>query len=73
MKILRKIINKALRDRARTEDIRKTCKVDNVVKAVRGKKKCNNHIERMTDNRVVKIARDKLPKGRRSTGKPGKR
>jgi hypothetical protein len=38
MKILRKIINKALRDRARTEDIRKTCKVDNVVKAVRGKK-----------------------------------
>jgi hypothetical protein len=37
------------------------------------RKERNSHIERMTGNRVVKIARDKLPNGRRSTGRPRKR
>jgi hypothetical protein len=34
------------------------------------RKEWNSHIERMTGNRVVKIARDN---GRRSTGRPRKR
>ncbi|XP_056635947.1 uncharacterized protein LOC130444692 [Diorhabda sublineata] len=33
----------------------------------------NNHITRMTDDRVVKIARDKSPAGRRSFGRPRRR
>jgi hypothetical protein len=37
------------------------------------RKEWNSHIERMTGNRVVKIARDKLPNGRKSTGRPRKR
>jgi hypothetical protein len=37
------------------------------------KKEWNNHIERMTDNTLVKIARDKSPNGRRPTGTPRKR
>jgi hypothetical protein len=40
-----------------------------------GKKKQqrNSHIERVTENGVVKIARDKSPNERRSTGRPRKR
>jgi hypothetical protein len=32
----------------------------------------DNHIERITDNRVIKIAKDKSPDGRRSSGRPRK-
>jgi hypothetical protein len=40
----------------------------------RNNKNWNNHIERMTDNRVVKLARDNnLPDGRRPTGRPRRR
>jgi hypothetical protein len=39
----------------------------------RNNKNWNNHIERMTDNRVVKLARDNtLPDGRSPTGRPSK-
>ena len=37
------------------------------------KKKWNEHIDRMTEERIVKITRDKLPAGHRSTGRPRKR
>jgi hypothetical protein len=43
--------------------LRKACKVDNVNGWGRGKKiERNNHVERMTDNRKVKIARGHLTK-----------
>jgi hypothetical protein len=63
MKVLKKITNKILRDRVRSEDIRKTCQVDNINERVSGRKKgWNNDTERMTDNRVIKIARDEEEK-----------
>lgn len=33
----------------------------------------NPHIERMKENTIVRIVRDKSPKGRRSSGRPKKR
>jgi hypothetical protein len=39
MKMLREITNKILRDRPRSEDIGKTCKVDNINERVRGRRK----------------------------------
>jgi hypothetical protein len=66
MKLLRKVTNKIPKYRATSEDVRKTCKVDYINKWVRERKK-------MTDNRVVKVARDKSPNKRRSTGRPRKR
>ena len=37
------------------------------------KEKWNEHIDRMTEERIVKITRDKLSVGHRSTGRPRKR
>jgi hypothetical protein len=39
MKILRKITNETLRNRARSEDIRKTCQLDNMNELLSGGKK----------------------------------
>jgi hypothetical protein len=39
MKMLREITNKILRDKPRSENIGKTCKVDNINERVRGKRK----------------------------------
>jgi hypothetical protein len=51
----------AAREVQSAKKIDKTCKVK------------NNGVERMTYNRVVKIAREKTPNGRRSTGRSRKR
>ena len=57
-----------------SENIRQTCRIDKINDWVlERKKKWNEHIDRMTEKRIVKIARDKLPAGRRNTGRPGKR
>ena len=37
------------------------------------KKKWNEHIDRTTEEKIVKIARNESPGGRRSTGRPRKR
>jgi hypothetical protein len=39
MKMLREITNKILRDKPRSENIGKTCKVDNINERVRGRRK----------------------------------
>lgn len=74
MKTLRKIAGKTLMDRERSENIRSACNVDNINKWIHGRKQdWNDHISRMTDNRIVKIVRDKSPVGKRSVGRPRKR
>lgn len=74
MRVLRRIAGKTLLDRERSEDIRKTCIVENVNHWVLGRKReWNAHIGRMDENRMVRIARDKSPLGRRSLGRPRKR
>ena len=61
-------------DRTRSDNIRQTCGIDKVNDWVlERKKKWNEHIDRMTEERIVKITRDKLPAGHMSTGMPRKR
>lgn len=74
MKILRKIAGKTLCDRETNGNIRRICEVENVNTWVKNRKQeWNQHINRMTEQRIVKIARDKSPGGRRSIGRPRKR
>ncbi|XP_030765794.1 uncharacterized protein LOC115889857 [Sitophilus oryzae] len=74
MKILRKITSKTLLDRERSNNIRKTCKVDNINEWVLSRsREWNEHISRMDEGRIVRSARDKSPLGRRNTGRPRKR
>ncbi|XP_044745133.1 uncharacterized protein LOC123306997 [Coccinella septempunctata] len=74
MRVLRRITGKTLRDRERSENIRRECKTENINEWVRGRKvEWNRHIGRMTEDRLVRIARDKSPSGRRSVGRPRKR
>ena len=57
----------------RSETIRQTCRTDKINDWVlERKKKWNDHIDRMTKERIVKITRDKSPAGRRSTGRARK-
>ena len=60
--------------RERSENIRQIHRIDKINESVLQRKKMwNEHIDRMTEEGIVKIARDKLPAGRRSTGRPRKR
>ena len=45
----------------------------NVILELERKKKWNENIDRLTEERIVKIIRDKLPAGHRSTGRPRKK
>ena len=64
---------KTLMDRERSENIRQTCGIDKInAWVLERKKKWNEHIDRMTEERIVKIERDKSRAGRRSTGRPRK-
>ena len=74
MKVVRKIAGRTLFDRKRSEEIRRMCKIDNINDWVlQRKRNWNEHISRMTDDRIVKTSRDKSPAGQRSTGRPRKR
>lgn len=74
MKVLRKIAGKTLLDRERSDNIRKMCGVEEVNEWIlRRKHEWNAHIDRMDHERMVRIARDKSPTGRRSIGRPRKR
>lgn len=74
MRVLRRMTGKTLLDRERSESIRRTCNVESVNEwTLNRKKEWNEHISRMDDRRMVRIARDKSPLGRRSPGRPRKR
>ena len=61
-------------DRIRSDNVRQTCGIDKINDWVlERKKKWNEHIHRMTEERIVKITRDELPGGHRSTVRPRKR
>ncbi|XP_057652719.1 uncharacterized protein LOC130891773 [Diorhabda carinulata] len=67
MKVLRKITGKTLLDRERSDDIRQKCRVENINEWVLSRKReWDEHISRMSEERIVKIARDNSPLGRRS-------
>lgn len=71
MRVLRKITNKTLRDKEPNINIRQTCQIDIISDWVRERrKKWNDHIDRMEEDRLVKVTRDRRPEGRRRVGRP---
>ena len=75
IKVLRGIAGKTLLDRETSENIRRTCEIEEDINCwvLKRKKQWNEHISRMEEKRIVRIARDKSPTGRRSIGRPRKR
>ncbi|XP_055389934.1 uncharacterized protein LOC129618927 [Condylostylus longicornis] len=74
MRTLRQITGKTLRDRIRSADIRKQCDVQDVVRWARRRRRgWREHVERMDENRLAKIAYNNIPQGRRLPGRPPKR
>ncbi|XP_044767088.1 uncharacterized protein LOC123322993 [Coccinella septempunctata] len=59
MKVLRRIAGKTLLDGETSASIRKTCKTEDINEwALERKKEWNSHIDRMSNTRIVRIARD---------------
>lgn len=74
MKIVRKINDKTLVDQQRSADLRRKAGVTAINEWVADRRqKWNEHIDRMSESRMVRIARDNSPTGRRSVGRPRKR
>ena len=74
MKIVRRIAGKTPMGRERSGNIRQTCGIDKINDwLLERKKEWHEHIYHMTEERIVKIARDKSSAGQRSTGRPRKR
>jgi hypothetical protein len=60
VKVLMKTAGRTLLGRVRSEDIRCICKVEEINTWVKQRKsKWNDHINRITKHRIVRIARDK--------------
>lgn len=74
MNTLRSIIGKTRRDGVRNKEVRDQCEIIDINKFVKGRKKeWNNHVTRLRDDRITKIARDMKPLGRRGIGRPQQR
>ena len=71
MRILRRSAGFSLYDRQRNDHIRELCKVEDVVKwSKHRRREWNAHVDRMEDNRLAKICRDNKPLGTRPVGRP---
>ena len=54
--------------------VREKCNVNDIIKFVRDRRKgWNEHVSRADENRLIKIVRDNIPKGRRDPGRQQKR
>lgn len=74
MRILRNITGHTLRDRIRNDEIRQKCNVQDVVRWIRKRRReWNDHVTRMPNNRLPKIARDGGTGTSRPPGRPPKR
>lgn len=66
MRIIRRVTNKTLRDRERSEDVRRICNIENINQGIKVRKvKWYQRIGRLINNRVVRVATDILPNGTR--------
>ncbi|XP_048520668.1 uncharacterized protein LOC125503803 [Dendroctonus ponderosae] len=70
MRVLRSITGHTLYDMKRSEEIRDSCKVSDVVRWTRARR---DHVERMAVDRMAKIAKDQKPNSSRLPGRPPKR
>lgn len=74
MKTLRRIMNVTRLDRMRSEDVREKCGIQKVGDWIKRRKdEWHAHVERMTEDRLVKKVMTNRPVGLRSRGRPKKR
>lgn len=74
MSVIRKINNKTLQDKERSSDLRQLSKIQPINNWVEERRQMwRSHVDRMDTTRLVRIARDHSPKGKRSVGRPKKR
>lgn len=71
MKTLRKIVGITRRDHIRNDQIREQCKIQPIREWTQiRRQQWNEHVSRMEEDRIARIARDNYPSGRRSPGRP---
>ena len=74
MKTLRAITGHSLRDHRRNDEIRQQCEVEDVVRWIRTRRRgWRDHVDRMADDRIAKIAKNSRPLNVRPPGRPPKR
>lgn len=74
MKTLRAITNLSLRDRVRSERIRETCNIQDVVRWTRDRRRrWRDHVERMGEGRLARAVQTQRPATGRLPGRPHKR
>lgn len=74
MRTLRSITGYTLLDHKRSEEIREICEVQDIVRWSRNRRRgWRDHVSRMPNDRLVKIAREKRPNTPRPPGRPPKR
>jgi len=73
MRTLWSITGHTLRDRIPNQEIWRICDIQDIVRFTRQRRReGNQHINRMEDNRIAKIARDGKPYSRRPPARPPK-
>ncbi|KAJ4445342.1 hypothetical protein ANN_07147 [Periplaneta americana] len=71
MKTLRKIVGITRRDHIRNDQIREQCKIQPIREWTQiRRQQWNDHVSRMGEDRITRIARDNCLFGRRSLGRP---
>ncbi|XP_044760217.1 uncharacterized protein LOC123317675 [Coccinella septempunctata] len=71
MRALRSIAGYALLDRKRNEEIREICDIQDVVRWARKRRRAwRDHVDRMSDERLAKIAKEERPNTSRPPGRP---
>lgn len=71
MRTVRMIAGHTLQDRVRNAELRQQTTIDDVVRWVRARRRqWNDHVSRMTDGRLARIARDGIPHGEKPLGRP---
>lgn len=71
MRTLRSMSGFTLLDRKRNEEVREMCEVQDVVRWARGRRReWRDHVNRMPNDRLAKIAKDKKPNTPRPPGRP---
>ncbi|KAF2899882.1 hypothetical protein ILUMI_06304 [Ignelater luminosus] len=74
MNTLRAITGTYRADRVRNEHIREQCKITDIARfAKQRRNNWNEHVSKANDDRLIKIARDKIPQGKRNARRPRKR
>ena len=72
MKVLRKIVGKAIVDRIRIKKIRESCGIEPINEWMERRREWDEHITRIDAERLVKISMDNISAGR-SPGCPKRR